>query len=211
MKKNIIIVSLLVWNLAATSALVGVWLKSHSTPTTSAVVTSSATTSKQQSAALSEQEIADAQEFTLHANDRLTGARVPRLAGHGFSITATVDAEQQDGVIIAQGGPKNGYSLYVQSGELCFSVRNERVLTTISCGKFPTGEHTITASWGKEGDLALALDGGQVATGKVEGPIPTTPNDGLDVGADLNDLVGPYTTSNAFSGRIGMIRLKILP
>jgi hypothetical protein len=162
-------------------------------------------------AAKAEIDNVQAQEFTFSAGEHLIGDRAPQIAGRGFIITATVDAQQQDGVIVAQGGLAHGYALYVQGGELFFAVRRNGTITTAAGGKLPEGRHGITATWARNGELGLTLDGRSLATANAAGPIPLTPTDGFDVGSDRYAPVGPYKTPNTFGGIIESVTLKTFP
>src|SRR4030095_7034051 len=73
---------------------------------------------------------APAQEFTFKPGDHLGLDAAPQIAGRALSIAATFESQQQEGVIIAQGGTAHGYTLYLQDGEVFFALRRYNVLTT---------------------------------------------------------------------------------
>src|SRR5687767_13932502 len=174
MKKNVRIGGLLAWNLILTAVLLYV-LATWRRPASALVPNGNLETAKAT-------EENGPQEFNFQAGQRLNSDVAPQIANRGLAITARLDAQDQDGVIIAQGGLAHGYALYVQNGELVFAARRNQTPTTVSAGKLAAGRHTIRANWTKAGDLTLAVDGGPPATAKAGGAMTVTPTDGLDVG-----------------------------
>ena len=150
-------------------------------------------------------------EFIFKAGEHLDTGTAPPIAGRTLTINATFQSQQQDGVIVAQGGLAHGYALYVQDGELFFAMRRNNALTTVSGGKIGDGRHRVTATLTKGGELGVALDGRPPATTKAAGPIALAPADGLDVGADRGASVGPYAPPNSFGGTIEAVSLKTTP
>jgi hypothetical protein len=206
MKRNVIISALLVWNVTVTAALIYVLAHGRQPASNSDGPMAAATPGP---AASNAEE--SAEEFIFNGGERLNSDVAPQIANRGIVITATVEAADQDGVIVAQGGLAHGYTLYVQDGELFFAARRSQTLTTVPGGKLGAGRHTITANWAKTGDLALAVDGGQPITAKAAGAILVTPTDGLDVGNDRYAAVGPYATPNPFGGVIERVSLRTVP
>ena len=201
MRKNLIIAGLVFWNLILMAALVYVWMTGrHSSP---AVSNMNPPAQRQENPAAAEVE-----EFTFRTGEHLNGDVAPQIAERTLTVTATFDAQQKDGVIIAQGGLAHGYSLYVQDGELFFAVRRNQSLTIVSGGKAGEGRHKVTATFAKAGDLSVAVDGRAPVTGKAAGAITLTPVDGLDVGADRGAPVGLYSVPNSFAGVIEAVTLK---
>ena len=153
----------------------------------------------------------DAQEFVYHAPGRFVGDNAPPIVDRALTITATFDTQDQNGVIVAQGGLAQGYALYVQDGELLFALRRLNVLTTVPGGKISAGQHTVTAVLTKTGEISIGLDGKTTATGRAAGVITLQPVDGLDIGADRGAPVGPYQIPNQFGGAIEVVSLKTMP
>lgn len=202
MRKNIIIAGLVLWNLILMAALVYVWMKG---PRSSHAVTNVGPLGERQN------QTAAPEEFTFKAGEHLNGYIAPQIAERSLTITALFDSQQQDGVIIAQGGVAHGYALFVQDGELLFGVRRNQALTIVSGGKLDEGQHKVTATFAKSGDIGVILDARPPATGKAAGPITFTPVEGLDVGADHGAPVGPYIVPNSFGGTIETVIVKTSP
>ena len=123
-----------------------------------------------------------------------------------WTIEARVKAESPNGVIMAQGGEANGYSLYLQDGIPRFAVRIEETVTEIG-GKDPIGDGWVrlTAALTKDG-AKLYVDGKPVASQNV-GLLAVNPVEGLQIGTDTGSHAGSYTDANPFTGLIEYIRI----
>jgi len=148
-------------------------------------------------------------QFALKMGDRLDRAHAPAIAGRPFTITATFESDNPQGVIVAQGGSARGYALFVENGKLVFLVRTAGEVTQVMAPQLTKGAHTAVARLGRGGALSLALDGKPAASGQAPSLIATMPVDGLEVGSDQAGLVGPYSTDNQFRGRIESVRIVL--
>jgi len=202
MKKNIIIAAVIFLNLILLMVLIYVGV----TWSPSGKASADATGAAQDKSAEGGPE-----EFTFKAPGRFVGDEAPPVVNRALTITATFDALEQGGVIVAQGGLAHGYALYVQDGELFFVLRRLNVLTTISGGKVGAGRQTATAMLTRAGELSVAFDGKAPATGKAAGVITMQPIDGLDIGADRGAPVGIYEVPNSFGGTIEVVSVKTAP
>ena len=147
--------------------------------------------------------------FALRMGDHLSRAKSPAIAGRGFTITARFDAQKPDGVVVAQGGVAQGYTLFLQGGKLTFLVRISKEATSISSPVVVSGAHAAMARLERSGAMTLSLDGKVVAQGKASGTVPSMPVDGLDVGSDTAGAVGPYSGENNFGGTIESVVVEL--
>jgi hypothetical protein len=147
------------------------------------------------------------EEFTFKTGDHLNFKVAPSIIGRALTISAIFDSQDQNGVIVAQGGLAQGYSLYLQAGELMFALRRNNVLTTVSAGNIGAGRHSVIATLTGSGDLGINVDGQPKGSANAGGTITSYPSDGLDVGADRGAPVGPYRTPNIFGGTIESVKL----
>ncbi|MBD3175340.1 MAG: hypothetical protein GF320_09170, partial [Armatimonadia bacterium] len=76
------------------------------------------------------------------------------------------------------------------------------------------GEREITGEWVEltgvltgACELALYVDGEEVARGQSRYFIPVDPNEGMQIGRDVGTKVGDYTTDNGFVGLIAEVRV----
>jgi arylsulfatase len=148
--------------------------------------------------------------FELAPGERLDGARRPDIVNRGFSVTVQLAEPGRSGVLVAQGGLVQGFSLYFKDGDLHWAIRRERALHEITAPGTELGDaKTITASLARDGSLRLIVDGRDVASGKAPGLLPKMPADGLQVGRDLKGAVGDYSTPFSFEGKIQSVVLEL--
>jgi hypothetical protein len=147
-------------------------------------------------------------------NDSLQGREAPAVAGKALDISAEVESDGSDGVIVSQGAGGQGYALYVINGKLEFAVREGGELTSITAGE-PLGKGTFTveATLKDPGKLAVLVNGKQVATGDAPGLIPRQPKVGFFVGRAGSEAVGnnptPRRVRRTSEQRQGKARLSL--
>jgi arylsulfatase len=141
--------------------------------------------------------------FSLQQGDHLDRPQAPAIAGRGLTITATFDAATPNGVIVAQGGTKHGYTLFLDNGKLVFLTRVAGKPASVAIEGVKNGAHTVVARLAQTGAMSLTLDGNATINSPNAAKLfSAMPLDGLDVGADGGGFVGPYETENKFGGTI---------
>jgi arylsulfatase A-like enzyme len=149
--------------------------------------------------------------FELKTGDRLERATAPAFAGKAVAITVKFDTEKaKDGVLIAHGGNAHGYSLFLKDGKLTFLIRTPAGTRSVTGTDVIEGSHSAVARIEKDGELKLTLDGKE-PTSAAAGPLPKMPAEGLDVGRDTGNPVGPYDSPNAFNGKIESLVIELTP
>ena len=137
------------------------------------------------------------------SGDVLSPQDSPKIAGKAFVVSAEIDPEGADGVIVAQGATANGYSLYLKDGKPGFAVRIERALTTVTASQpLGKGHFKVAAMLSKDGSIRLLVDGKETGSGRASGLITTQPARGLRVGSGGDLPVGDYDGPNPFRGKI---------
>ena len=148
--------------------------------------------------------------FKLKRGDRLFQEQCPRVSGRALTVTAEIESKGKDGVILAHGGSAHGYALYVRDGKLEFAVRRGNELSFVtSTGPVPTGKTMVEASLAAKGKVLLKIGGKVSGKGKVPGALTAMPADGIEVGEDLQGLVGRYEQQNAFGGDVGPVTIEL--
>jgi hypothetical protein len=143
--------------------------------------------------------------------DALSAETAPKIAGKSLVVSAEIEPEGTNGVIVVQGGAGNGYALYLRDGKLTFGVRIRRELTTVTADKpLGKGRFKVTAELTGDKEIKLSVDGKPVATGHAPDLIARQPARGLTVGSDGDSPVGDYNGPNAFSGKIENVTLRSL-
>lgn len=148
--------------------------------------------------------------FDLKKGDQLNRNQAPFLPQRGFTVRAKIEVQDQPGVIVAQGGVAQGFTLFLdQTGKLNFLVRVNEVATTITSPDPIKGQHRVSATLNSKRSLVLKVDEKVVAQGQVSQLFATQPADPLNVGSDQAGAVGPYQTPYPFQGSIGDVTLDL--
>jgi arylsulfatase A-like enzyme len=143
-----------------------------------------------------------------HLGDTLSASEASLIANRPFVVAAEIVPEATNGVIVAQGGAAQGYTLFLQDGKLAFGVRTARQLNVVAATQpLGHGRFKIEAQLAADGQMTLSVDGKPVAKGQAPGLIRRQPARGFTVGSD-NGPVGNYTTPNAFKGKIENVRVQ---
>lgn len=149
--------------------------------------------------------------YKLHEHQVLNGDQVPNTEDTGVSITAQLEAPIGDGVLVAQGGLKHGYSIYVRDGVVHFAVRRDDQLNDLASTTSVAGTTgaRILARLDIDGKATLDVNGAE-SSAQFGGRLLAVPVQGLDVGTDSGDPVGEYPHDFQFKGKIGVIELDLL-
>ncbi|MCH7916714.1 MAG: PQQ-binding-like beta-propeller repeat protein [Planctomycetes bacterium] len=130
--------------------------------------------------------------------------------GKSLAVEAWVKPERANatGVILARGGPSNGYALVLQKGKPKFMIRTDGYVYSV------VATEKVKAKWvhiagvltsGKK--LKLYIDGKLNNEGEESGPISALPVQGMEIGADDAGSVGDYKTPSLFKGSIDDVRI----
>jgi hypothetical protein len=134
--------------------------------------------------------------------------RAPKVAGgRSLQIKGGIDPTSPSGVILAHGGDRAGYSVYLDEDHLCFAACVNKKRTVIRSSSGITDSASFEANWNSNGEVFLKVNGKLVRKAKA-GIIQHEPGDSIQIGADLNQPVGNYKTPNHFSGTIENLTFK---
>jgi hypothetical protein len=147
---------------------------------------------------------------SLHLGDELAMDEAPQIAGKTLRITCRVKPKSTNAVIVAQGGKRGGYSLYLTNGSPVFAVREGNKLFTVAADSKPTKSYNIDAQLLSDGTMKLAIDKQPAVTAKAGGLIKRQPTESLCVGFDDGAPVADYgfKPNDPFQG--GLSGLKII-
>ncbi len=113
-----------------------------------------------------------------------------------------------NGVIIAKGGPAEGFALTLESGLPNFHIRSASKLSTVTGKKrLVGGWHHVVGVLKDTLDMELYIDGELAGTGKASGFLTKDPAQGLEIAADLGSGVGEYQSPFGFTGVIDEVRI----
>lgn len=155
---------------------------------------------------------------------RLSENSVLSIKNKSYAITADVDVPKSgaEGVIIAQGGNINGWSLYAKSGKLkyCYNFFGVDINFVEATSAIPEGHHQVRMEFkhdggglAKGGEVTLYVDGKAVGQGRVERTVPMafsadeTCDVGKEAGAPVSPDYGPE--HNAFSGEVNWVQIDL--
>jgi arylsulfatase len=156
-----------------------------------------------------------------------TITRMPEFTAPGLgkrSTHVTVDLEvgaRASGVLYALGGASGGLALYMDKGELVYEYNmmiieryTARSKSTLAAGKHRIEVDTTIAKPGAPAEVALTVDGHEVARTTVQRTVPAafTASETLDVGIDLGSPVSlDYFDRRPFQfdGKIASIEVKL--
>jgi len=145
------------------------------------------------------------------SGDVVEGTDAPNVANHGFTVSAEIEPFAANGVIVAQGGAANGYSLYLDEGKVTFALRAGGTLSSIVAREsLPEGRHKVEAQISADGAVKLLVDGKLAGEGKAAALLKRQPREGLTVGSDGKGAVGEYKAPYQFSGKVENVSVQVL-
>ena len=128
--------------------------------------------------------------------------------GRPLTLEAWMTATNPNGVIMAKGGPAEGFALTLEGGLPNFHIRSANQLSTVAGKKrIVGGWHHVVGVLKDTLEMELYVDGEQVGTGKASGFLTKDPAQGLEIAADLGSGVGEYQSPFGFTGVIDEVRI----
>ncbi len=151
-----------------------------------------------------------AKGFELNQGDELSDENAPAIGARAFHVRAEITEMAKDGVIVAQGGTTEGFTLYIKDSKPCFAIRRGGKISFIAANEaVEMKAMTLEATLEKDGTLTLTADGKKVADGKAPGLLNRTPTNPLSVGHGIGAPVGDYDGTFKFTGKIGRVVLDL--
>lgn len=138
----------------------------------------------------------------------------PDVSGKEITIRASVTKAKDkplQGFIAGQGGKDDGYALYIQDGKLMMAVRQHGMLSQAATTEALPEKFDVTASLTQGGNIRIAIDGKEVATGKAHmlfaAPLANSVRTGEDMEGD--DRIGSYDGRFGFVGNFQKASLEL--
>jgi len=125
-----------------------------------------------------------------------------------ITVEAWITATNPNGVVVARGGPAEGFALTLENGKPAFLIRAQSQLTSVVGSKRIVGgwHHLVGVLDGSLG-MQLYVDGELAAEGRATSMLTKDPAQGLEIGNDAGSAVGNYQLPNQFVGIIDEVRL----
>ena len=163
-------------------------------------------------------------QILFRGMSRLTENSVVVMKNKSYSLTAEIDVPKTgaQGVIIAQGGCTNGWSLYAKAGKLkfCYNFLGVKLTFIEGSQPIPAGKHQVRVEFkydggglAKGGALSLYQDGKPDGEGRLDMTIPMifsgdeTCNVGKDEGSPVSPDYGPR--GNGFNGTVNWVQIDL--
>lgn len=125
-----------------------------------------------------------------------------------LSVEAWIKPDGPGGVVVAHGGPAQGYALFLQNRKPTFAIRAGNKLTEIQTpDRLKNGWHYLASVLTKDKDMHLYVDGVLASSGKSPALISATPAQRLELGGDGGSEVGSYKNGFPFVGAIDEVRI----
>ena len=155
---------------------------------------------------------------------RLSENSILSIKNKSYAISADLDVPKSgaEGVIIAQGGSVNGWSLYAKGGKLkyCYNFFGVDVSFVEATQPIPAGNHQVRMEFkydgggtAKGGGVTLYVDGKSVGQGRIERTVPMafSADETCDVGKETGSPVSPDygPTGNEFSGEVNWVQIDL--
>jgi len=147
------------------------------------------------------------------AGDSATMIRVAKGPGidptnKPLTVEAWFMADRPDGVVLAHGGPQNGYALVLEGGKPKFQVRTDARLATAAAKVDTLGRWThLVGVLQRDGRMQLFINGKPAAQSQAPALITAEPAQSLQIGADEGAAVGEYRSPAGFTGSIDEVRI----
>ena len=130
-------------------------------------------------------------------------------SGKPITVDLWVFPDGPGGVVLAHGGPANGYAIILKKRIPSFLVRADDELSIIEGKKqLKGGWNHLVGVLGADKSMSLYLNGELAAKGKATGFLTKLPVQGLDLGMDSQSSVGEYKTEFSYTGLIDELRVS---
>ncbi|MGD8239722.1 MAG: PQQ-binding-like beta-propeller repeat protein, partial [Armatimonadota bacterium] len=132
-------------------------------------------------------------------------ANVPKLdpTGKPLSVEAWVKAEGRDGVVVARGGPAQGYALVIRGGTPRFVIRSSEKVSSVAAKENVVGKWVHLAGvLTPDKKLQIYVDGRLSGSGEAAALVASEPKQAMEIGADQGGAVGEYTHPFGLKGVI---------
>ena len=132
-------------------------------------------------------------------------------AGKPLAVEAWVKADKPNGVVVARGGPAQGYALILQGGNPAFVIRSASKVYSVSVKQKVVGKwFHLAGILTPEKKIELYVDGKLAGTAAGEF-VASDPAQAMEIGADDGGSVGNYKSPFSLTGIIDEVRVYFGP
>jgi outer membrane protein assembly factor BamB len=120
-----------------------------------------------------------------------------------LSVLAWVKSDKPNGVVVARGGPYQGYALVLRNGRPKFVIRADKEISSVIAKRKVAGKWTHLAGvLDSDKKLHIYVNGKLSASSQALKLIPSSPAQAMEIGADEGGPVGDYQSPFGFTGTI---------
>lgn len=134
---------------------------------------------------------------------------IPDVTAKSVEMSAVVEKDCNNGVIIAHGEEVFGLVVYIKEGKLYYSTRKYGILTSIKTKKILPKKFKFKAILNKNGDMKLFVDKQLIGSTNIGESLPIPPDDPTSIGTDFRRLIGEYEAENYFQGKISKLKFLV--
>jgi len=169
--------------------------------------------------------VAGRKKFTYYSdNVHMPELAIVNMKNRSFQMTAHLQIPDggAEGVVICQGGNLAGWTLFVQDNKptYYYNWMGHEMYIVASDKELPAGQAMLTVDFdydgggpGNGGTAKLAVNGEQVAEGRIERTVPfvfSMSGETMDVGIDTGAPVAPYPIHEfPFTGKIEKVDIEV--
>jgi hypothetical protein len=153
----------------------------------------------------------EAEKLELKPDADLREKLRPNVANRAFNFSVNIEQAGDQGVLMAQGGDKNGWSFYIANKQLHFILNHDGRSEHIETSELPElfKFKKFSVSLDIKRCVRIFGDEQELTSGVISSMLPLLPVDGFQVGRDLTIAVGKYTIPYPFNGKIASATLEI--
>ncbi len=128
--------------------------------------------------------------------------------GKELTVEAWIMPETPNGVVLAHGGPQNGYALVLDSRRPSFVIRsNSELAIASSAVPISQGWNHLAGTLSQDGTLRVYVNGREAASAKSAKLITALPKQPLELADDTAGSVGSYNFPARFGGILDEVRV----
>jgi len=128
--------------------------------------------------------------------------------GTALAVEAWAQPGKANGVVVARGGPTDGYALIVKGGKPQFILRAKSQLVAVTAAQSVAGEWAhLVGVLTEDKKIEIYVNGQLAGSRKVPDLLRADPLQPMEIGADEGGAVGNYKVPYPFTGLIDEVRV----
>jgi hypothetical protein len=139
---------------------------------------------------------------------RVAKTKSQNPVGTALAVEAWAQPGKANGVVVARGGPTDGYALIVKGGKPQFILRAKSQMVAVTAAQSVAGEWAhLVGVLTADKKIELYVNGKLAGSRKVPDLLRADPLQPMEIGADEGGAVGNYKVPYPFTGLIDEVRV----